>query len=162
MRALGVGVIGHLLALLGTLDVGAIGPEAVDDFKTAKLTERERYERASAKERKLLRQPLSNGSINKCLQVLAMVIDDAIVYGQHAGPNPIRGRLLRTERPRRTWLEADEASALIEGAGEHRALVATMVLAGPRISEAIALRWRSVFRREHDVVGRGVLRLRSV
>ena len=55
--------------------------------------------------------------------------------------------VLQPVRPRaalRTWLEADEASALIDAAGDHRALIAAMVLAGPRISEATALRWRSV------------------
>lgn len=61
----------HLLAPLGSLDVGTIGPEQVDAFKTAKLRERERYEAASDEERKRLPQPLSNGSVNKCLKVLA-------------------------------------------------------------------------------------------
>ena len=134
----------HLLEPLGTLDVGAIGPEQVDAFKTTKLAERERYERADEKERKTLSLPLSNGSVNKCLKVLAMVIDDAITYGHHAGPNPVRGRLLKSERPRRTWLEAEEAGALIDGAGDHRALIATMVLAGLRVGELTDLRWRSV------------------
>ena len=39
----------HLLAPLGTVDVGAIGVEEVDSFKTTKLRERERYEAASEK-----------------------------------------------------------------------------------------------------------------
>lgn len=134
----------HLLAPLGALDVAGIGPEQVDAFKTRKLAERERYAAASEEERKALSQPLSNGSINKALKVLAQVLDDVIGYGLHPGPNPVRGRLLKAERPRRTWLEADEAAALIEGAGDHRALIATMVLAGLRVGELIALRWRSV------------------
>lgn len=134
----------HLLAPLGRSDVGAIGPEQVDAFKTTKLAERERYERATEADRKKLPAPLSNGSVNKCLKVLAMILDDAITYGHHPGPNPVRGRLLKAERPRRTWLEADEAGALIEAAGEHRALLATMAMAGLRVGELTDLRWRSV------------------
>ena len=72
------------------------------------------------------------------------MLDDAIGYELHAGPNPVRGRLLKAARPLRTWLETDEAAALIDGAGDHRALIATLVLAGPRIGEATALRWRVV------------------
>jgi integrase len=115
-----------------------------DGFKTAKLRERERYEAASEKQRDSLSRPLSNGSVNKCLKVLAMILDDAITYGLHPGPNPVRGRLLKAERPRRTWLEADEASALIDAAGDHRALIATMTMAGLRVGELTNLRWRSV------------------
>src|SRR5262245_27910706 len=73
-----------------------------------------------------------------------MVLDDAISYGLHDGPNPVRGRLLKADRPRRTWLEADEAAALIDGAGDHRALIATMVLAGLRVNELVNVRWRAV------------------
>ena len=112
--------------------------------ETLKLRERERYEQASENERKQLARPLSNGSVNKCLKVLAMVLDDAVAYGVHAGPNPVRGRLLKAERPRRTWLEPDEAGALIDGGGKHRALIATQVLAGLRIDELVNVRWRSI------------------
>ncbi|MDQ3123008.1 MAG: site-specific integrase [Actinomycetota bacterium] len=134
----------HLLPVLGQYEIGEIGPEQIDMFKSAKLRERERYERASENERTTTPRPLANGSINKCLKVLAMVIDDAITYGLHGGPNPCRGRLLKASKPRRTWLEADEAGALIEAAGGHRALIASEILAGLRVNELVELRWRSV------------------
>jgi integrase len=47
-------------------------------------------------------------------------------------------------KPRRTWLELDEVRSLIDAGGKHRALLATMILAGLRVSELIALRWRDV------------------
>jgi len=134
----------HLLPVLGEYEIGEIGPEQVDIFKSIKLRERERYEGANGKDRETFPRPLSNGSVNKCLKVLAMVIDDAITYGLHGGPNPCRGRLLKASKPRRTWLEADEAGALIEAAGNQRALIATQILAGLRVNELIELRWRSV------------------
>jgi len=118
----------HLLVVLGETPVGEIGPEEIDTFKRVKLSE----------------GALSPGSVNKALRVLAMIIDDAIAYGIHAGPNPCRGRLLKTSKPRRTWLEPDEAGALIDAAGHHRALLAVQILGGLRIGEVINLRWRSV------------------
>jgi hypothetical protein len=56
--------------------------------------------------------------------------------------------------PPRTWLDsAEQIAALLDGAaaldatartrkGERRALLATLVFAGLRIGEALALRWR--------------------
>jgi hypothetical protein len=73
---------------------------------------------------------LSNGSINKTLKVLAQITDTAIEYG-YAQTNPARGkrRRLKAPKPRRTWLEIDEARALLEAAREDRTLLATMMLA---------------------------------
>lgn len=66
-------------------------------------------------------------------------------YG-HVTGNPARGkrRRLKTLKPRRTWLELDEARSLLDTAGPHRALLATMILAGPRVGELCALRWQDV------------------
>ena len=47
-------------------------------------------------------------------------------------------------RPRRTWLELHEVQALLSAADTHRALIATMVLAGLRVGELVALRWRDI------------------
>jgi integrase len=60
--------------------------------------------------------------------------------------NPARGRKrrLKAAKPRRTWLEVDELRALLDAAGGHRALIATMALGGLRVSEACQLRWRDV------------------
>jgi integrase len=84
-------------------------------------------------------------SPNKTLKVLAQVLDDAIEYG-YIETNPARGRKrrLKAAKPRRTWLEVDEVRALLEAAGDSRALLATMILGGLRVGELCSLRWRAI------------------
>jgi integrase len=120
----------HLLPVLGHHRLSALSAEAVDRYKAAKLVEDE---------------PLSASSINKTLKVLAQVLDDAIEYG-YLSENSARGkrRRLKASKPKRTWLEPDEASALISAAGDHRALLTTMILSGLRVGELAALRWRNI------------------
>jgi integrase len=120
----------HLLPFFRHHLLSQITAEAVDRYKSAKLGEK---------------RPLSASSINKTLKVLAQVLDDAIEYG-YLSENPARGkrRRLKASKPKRTWLEADEAASLIDNAGDHRTLIATMTLAGLRVSELAALRWRNV------------------
>lgn len=121
----------HLLPFFRHHLLSQISAETVDRYKSAKLNEK---------------SPLSASSINKTLKVLAQVLDDAIEYG-HLNENPARGkrRRLKASKPKRTWLEADEAASLIGEAGDdHRTLIATMTLAGLRVSELAALRWRNV------------------
>jgi integrase len=47
-------------------------------------------------------------------------------------------------RLRRTWLEIEEVRAVLDVEVMHRTLVATLILAGLRIGELIALTWRDV------------------
>ena len=88
---------------------------------------------------------LSNGSVNKTLKVLAMILDDAIETG-YVEVNVARGkrRRLKESRPRRTWLELSDVRAILDAAGWHRALLATMILVGLRVGELTALRWRDI------------------
>ena len=90
-------------------------------------------------------RPLGNASINKTLKVLAQVLDDAVEFG-YADTNVARGRRrrLKAPKPRRTWLELHQVQALLEAAGGHRVLIATMILSGLRVSELSALRWRDL------------------
>ena len=69
------------------------------------------------------------------------MLDDAIEDG-YLTENPARGkrRRLKAGKPRRTGFELDEVRSLIDAAGDHRALIATMILAGLRVSELTALR----------------------
>src|SRR4051794_8533478 len=54
-------------------------------------------------------------------------------------------RRLEPQRPRQTWLEIEEVRAVLAVAPfQHRALLATLILAGLRISELTSLRWRDV------------------
>jgi len=126
----------HLLAFFADYRPSQITGRLVDQYKTSKL------EQGS----------LAAASINKTLKVLAQILDDA-VEDRYLTENPARGkrRRLKAERPTRTWLELDEVTSLIDAAGDHRALLATMTLGGLRVSELTALRWRDV-----DLAGRRI------
>ena len=78
--------------------------------------------------------------------MLAQVLDVAAEHGWVTVANPARGkrRRLRSERPRRTWLELHELRALLDAAGDHRALLATMAMGGLRVGELVELRWGAV------------------
>jgi integrase len=142
----------HLLPTFKDARLSEITPASVDRYKSGKLAEREqlteelrRWEATDRKARGPRPAALGNGSINKTLKVLAQVLDDAIEYG-HIETNPARGRKrrLKAAKPRRTWLEVDEVRALLEAAGDSRALLATMVLGGLRVGELSSLRWRAI------------------
>jgi integrase len=86
--------------------------------------------------------------------VLSQVCDDVVEYG-YLSSNPARGRKrrLKAAKPRRTWLKLDEVRAILDAAGEHRALLATMLLGGLRVGELCQLRWHAVD------LARGILRV---
>jgi integrase len=116
------------------------------------IAEVDRYKATKAREGKL-----SPVIINKTLVRLAQVLELAVEYG-HLPSNPARGRRrrLKTSAPRRTWLEPEQVRPLLAAAVRvHRggkqsadyrthAAIATMICAGLRIGELLALRWRDV------------------
>ncbi|MEO5577277.1 MAG: tyrosine-type recombinase/integrase [Gaiellaceae bacterium] len=134
IEALEWALTGHLLPYFAEHKLSAITAEEVDRYRVAKV-----------RDQQLVERPLSNRSINASIQTLGQVLDQALEY-RWIKTNPARGkrRRLKAERPRRTWLEVEEARTLLEAAGEHRALLATMMLAGLRVGEACGLRWRNV------------------
>jgi integrase len=103
------------------------------------------------------RRPLSNTSINAMITLLGQILQQAVDY-ELIDRNPVRvggrsARFLKRVRPKRTFLEVDEFHALLDAAGEleaearkdfkglgRRAMVATLGLAGFRISEMMDLR----------------------
>jgi integrase len=106
--------------------------------------------------RKVAEGRLSNASVNKTLEVLTSVMEQAVEYG-HVATNPAKGRRRRlpTTKPARLYLEPDQVTALLDAAGEldredrcgrryRRALLATLAFAGLRIGELLALRWGDV------------------
>jgi integrase len=131
----------HLLPAFAHKRLDAFTIQDVDGYRLAKVRE----------------GALGPTSINKTLNTLAAILETAAEY-ELIGRNPARGRRRRLPavQPRRSWLDrAEHIAALLDGAGEldrdarvrrgqRRALLATLVFAGLRIGEALALRWRDV------------------
>jgi integrase len=154
----------HLLPYFAKHRLSAITVEEVDRYRREKVREsklvaaaRQRQVALAKKDRKRLVRPLSNSSINKTIRLLAAVLEQAVEYG-YLDRNPARGRkrLLKEDKPSRTYLQPDQVAALLSTAGRldaearegdtgrRRPLIATLTLAGLRISEALDLRWRDV------------------
>jgi integrase len=154
----------HLLPYFAKHRLSAITVEEVDRYRREKVREskavtaaRQRQLAMPEKDRKRLVRPLSNGSINKTIRLLAVVLEQAVEYG-YLDRNPAKGRkrLLKEDKPTRSYLQPDQVAALLSAAGKidadaregdtrrRRPLLATLTLAGLRISEALDLRWRDV------------------
>jgi integrase len=154
----------HLLPYFAKHRLSAITVEEVDRYRREKVRESKAVAAARArqlalpeKDRKRLVRPLSNGSINKTIRLLAVILEQAVEYG-YIDRNPARGRkrLLKEDKPSRSYLQPDQVAALLGAAGKldaegregdmgrRRPLLATLTLAGLRISEALDLRWRDV------------------
>jgi integrase len=133
----------HLLPFFARRRLSAITVEEVDRYRHEKVREAK----------------LSATSINKTITRLGQVLEVAVEYG-HVPRNVAHGkrRRVKATTPHRSYLErAGQVEALLAAAGEldasarcdyrglgRRALLATLVFAGPRIGEALALRWRDV------------------
>jgi integrase len=133
--------LGHLLRFFASARLDEITVMDVDRYRQTKLGE----------------GTLSADSINKTLLTLGAIFELAIEYGLVA-QNPTHGRRRRlpVSKPRRAWLDrTDHIVALLDAAGEfdreaqprcghRRVLLSTLVFAGLRISEALALRWGEI------------------
>jgi integrase len=134
--------LNHLLLFFETYALDAIDVDAVDRFVSLKLKE-----------------GLSPRSTNMQVILLAAILEDGVERGLIAS-NPARGRRRRAKEraPLRLYLEnAGQIEALLNAAGEldaeatnhrrhvqRRAMLATLVFSGVRISELFELRWRAV------------------
>ena len=133
----------HLVGWFGEIPVDQITIRTVDEYKASKL-------RDSA---------LCGRSINMTLILLCTILDDALEQGWIT-TNPARGKRRRvpTSRPRRTFLgTAEQIQALLDAAYQldrtareteshvqRRAIVATLLFSGVRISELCRLTWADV------------------
>jgi integrase len=124
-------LVRHLLPFFAAYRPSEINLRLVERFKREKLREREeiRAARAAGVAMRDLngqpRRPLSNKTINKLLELLAQILDDAseVLFDERhraAWSNPARGRRrrLKVTRAPRSFLEADELESLIEAGGD--------------------------------------------
>lgn len=153
----------HLLPYLANWRLSEITIEAVDAYRRFKVSQAdlrraaiERGEPLADDQGRPLR-PLSPTTINKTIEVLQAVLALAVEYG-HIATNPAAGKRRRLKPPAHRPVHLDTAEqieALLDAAGDldaravaqtsgRRALIATLVLAGPRASEGCALLWRDV------------------
>jgi len=128
--------IDHLLRHVAHVPVGEFDTRTVDELRAA-----------------LQARGLGARSTNMVLGLLAQVLEDA-VESKALDSNPARGRRRRVKEPvkRRSFLEPDMVVDLLDEAGEwerglpahqrygRRALLAFLILAGPRITEAVDAR----------------------
>ena len=153
----------HLLPYFADWPVGAIDIEAVDSYRRHKVEQADLRRRAIER-RKPLRddhnrvlRPLAPNSINKTIEVLQWVLAMAVEYG-HLATNPAAGRRRRLKLPPRRPVHLDTAEqiiALLDACAEmdrapywrtndRRAIIATLVFAGPRAHELCHLLWRDI------------------
>jgi integrase len=138
--------LNHLLAYQPHIATEEIDVRWVDDFRewmAGRKSERGK--------------PFSGRAINMVLALLAMVLDDAVEYGLLPA-NPARGprRRIKERKRRKRFLEPDMVVDLLDAAGDwedelrengqphqcygRRALLAMLILAGPRDQELSAAR----------------------
>ena len=123
-------LIHHLLPHFAEFRLSQITVEEVDRYRAAKL-------RAGK---------LAPAQINKTLKRLSQVLEVAEEY-DYIARNPARGQRRRVKAPKvqRSWVEPEQVPSLIEGASAYmRPVVATLIGAGLRVSEAAALDWQDV------------------
>jgi len=152
----------HLLPFFAKYAVADIDVALVERYREEKLIEREQVKAAAPAdhplrdERGQRRKPLSNGSINKTLVTLSQILETAVDRGLLTSNLASAKRLrLRTSKPTRRFLEADELRDLLAAAGEidrtslryrigRRPMIAVMGKSGLRVTEMCQLRWRDV------------------
>jgi integrase len=157
--------LSHLRPHFAETPLHEIDVRMVDAYRADKVAESAALERAI--ERGIpkrdaagrIRRPLGAGTINKTLDVLQWVLGYAVEYGHMPDHrNPAEGRRRRLPTPRRRPVHLDSAEqieALLEAAAEldrrpsclcsnRRAVVATLLFAGPRADELCGLLWRDI------------------
>jgi integrase len=144
----------HLLPFFARYRLSQLTVQLVDRYKVAKADERQRLNRArdqaKANGKAAPIRGLSNNTVNKTLRHLSTILETAVEYGKlPANPASGKRRRLPTTRPRRPWIEPEQLMTLLKAAegvwGERaRPLIATLVGAGLRIGELLALDRRHV------------------
>jgi integrase len=155
--------LSHLLPYFAAWPVGAIDIEAVDAYRRHKVEQADLRRRAIERRKPLtdddgrVLRPLAANSINKTIEVLQWILAMAVEYG-HLATNPAAGRRRRLKLPPRRPVHLDTAEQIIGlldvatemdrapywRTDDRRAIIATLILAGPRAHELCYLLWRDV------------------
>jgi integrase len=155
--------LSHLLPFFADWPLNAIDVEAVDEYRAYKVREADARRRAIERRaphrdrRGQALKPLQPSTINRTIDTLQWVLSVALDY-QHISANPAVGRRRRLRAEKRRPVHLDSAAqieALLDAAAEldretrrsfegRQALVATLVLAGPRTQEFGYLLWRDI------------------
>jgi integrase len=155
--------LGHLMPCFADWPLPAIDAEAVDAYRNLKVRESEARQRAIERGKPLRNErgealrPLAPSTINTTIDALQWILSVALDY-KHVAENAAAGkrRRLRTEQRRPVHLDtAAQIEALLDAAAEldrdprlrcseRRAIVATLILAGPRAHELGCLLWRDI------------------
>jgi integrase len=155
----------HLLPFFARHRLSEITVQEIDRYRQAKVSENEVRAAAIKAGRPLvdadgrILRPLAPRTINKTITRLGQILEVAIEY-DHIDRNPARGkrRRLKVTAVASSHLDrVDHITALLDAAGEldllaprqrrhiaRRAIVATLMFGGVRISELCNLRWRHV------------------
>jgi integrase len=153
----------HLLPFFGDWPLAEIDIQAVDVYVHHKVEESDRRRRAIERRkpqrnaRGRILKPLCPSSVNKTIDVLQWVLSVALEY-KHIAENPAAGprrRLTVPDKPPVHLDTAEQIEALLDAAAEldrdltfklseRQAVVATLVLAGPRAIELGHMLWRDV------------------
>ena len=157
--------LGHLMPYFGDWALNEIDVEAVDDYRLFKVKESEARARAIERGRPQRNEygqpmrPLSAGSINKTIGFLQWALSVALEYKRFGlTENAAAGRRRRLPERAAAPVHLDTAGqieALLEAAGamdrdpyfgctEREAILASLILAGPRAHELCNLLWRDV------------------
>jgi integrase len=162
----------HLLAYFAPYPLDAITYDTVETYIAVKMNEAERIREAQAngkpltqkymvgdQQRERAARPLSPRSINMTITLLAAILEGAVERGL-IPVNPAKGKARKVKedpRPHNHLATAAQIEALLMAAeqldGEastgrrhiaRRAMIATLLFSGLRISELLGLRWADV------------------
>ena len=155
--------LSHLLPYFADWPIDEIDVEAVDGYRHHKTEQAELRRRAIERRKPLtddhgrVLRPLSPASINKTIEVLQSILALAVEYG-HLPTNPAAGRRRRVKNQPKRPVHLDTAEqilALLDACtqldrdpywrtSDRRAIIATLIFAGPRAHELCHLLWRDV------------------
>lgn len=120
----------HVLPFFEDYALSEISIEVVDKFRAAKLKEGK----------------IAPAQINKCIKRVSQILELAVEW-KRIPANPAKGKRRKAKEPKvqRTWVEPEQAIALLEEAPQRvRPVIATLIGAGLRVGEAVALEWSDV------------------